>query len=196
MEPLPKSVTQLLIDWREGDETALNRLVPIVYEELRRLAHSYMRRERAGHTLQTAALINEAYIRLVDHKGMRWQNRYHFYGVAAQAMRRVLVDHARSRGYTKRGGDAQRVELDEVATVPQKQAADLIALDDALTDLAALDQRKSRIVEMRYFGGMSIEEIAEALGVSAATVNRDWKTAKAWLLRAISPEGAAKISLD
>lgn len=196
MEPSSKSVTQLLIEWRAGDETALDKLIPIVYEELRRLAHYYMRRERPDHTLQTSALINEAYIRLVDHKGMRWQNRAHFYGVAAQAMRRVLVDHARSRGYAKRGGGAQRVELDEATSVAQKQADDLIALDDALTGLATLDPRKSKIVELRYFGGMSVEETAEALGVSAVTILRDWKTAKAWLLRAISPQDSAEESCD
>lgn len=188
MAPSSKSVTQLLVDWRDGDETALDKLFPLVYKELRRLAHHYMRRERAGHTLQTSALVNEAYIRLVDHKGMRWQNRAHFYGVAAQAMRRILVDHARSRNYAKRGGSAQMVELDEAATVAQKQAADLVALDDALTGLEAFDPRKSQVVEMRYFGGMSVEETAEALGVSTVTVMRDWTSAKAWLLRAITDE--------
>jgi RNA polymerase sigma-70 factor, ECF subfamily len=191
MAPSSKSVTQLLIDWRDGDETALDKLFPLVYKELRRLAHHYMRRERAGHTLQTSALVNEAYIRLIDHKGMRWQNRAHFYGVAAQAMRRILVDHARSRNYDKRGGNAQMVELDEAAIVAQKQAADLVALDDALRGLAALDPRKSQIVEMRYFGGMSVAETAEALGVSTVTVMRDWSSAKAWLLRAITNEGRA-----
>lgn len=188
MTPSSKSVTQLLIDWRDGDETALDKLFPLVYKELRRLAHHYMRGERAGHTLQTSALVNEAYIRLVDHKGMRWQNRAHFYGVAAQAMRRILVDHARSRNYAKRGGSAQMVELDEAATVAQKQVAELIALDDALTGLAAIDPRKCQVVEMRYFGGMSVEETAEALGVSTVTVMRDWTSAKAWLLRAITNE--------
>jgi len=192
MEPSPKSVTQLLIDWRAGDETALNKLIPIVYGELRRLAHNYMRHERSGHTLQTSALINEAYIRLVDHKGMRWQNRKHFYAVAAQAMRRVLVDYARSRDTDKRGGGVRMVELDEAATVAQKQATDLMALNEALIELEALDPRKAKIVEMRYFGGMSIEEIAETLEVSTATVNREWKRAKLWLLRAIRPQDSAK----
>ncbi len=191
MAPSSKSVTQLLINWRDGDETALDKLFPLVYKELRRLAHHYMRRERRDHTLQTSALVNEAYIRLVDHKGMRWQNRAHFYGVAAQAMRRILVDHARSRNYAKRGGAAQMVELDEAATVAEKQAAELVALDDAMTGLAAIDPRKSRVVEMRYFGGMSVEETAEALGVSTVTVMRDWTSAKAWLLRAITNEERA-----
>lgn len=188
MTSSPKSITQLLIEWRDGDETALNRLIPLVYEELHRLAHHYMRRERPGHTLQTTALVNEAYIRLVDHKGMRWQNRAHFYAVAAQAMRRILVDYARSRDCAKRGGGANMVELEEAATVVQRQASDLVALDDALSELAALDPRKSQIVEMRYFGGMSVEEMAEVLRVSPITVMRDWSTAKAWLLRAMSPE--------
>jgi RNA polymerase sigma factor (TIGR02999 family) len=182
-----KSVTQLLIDWRDGDETALDKLMPLVYQELRRLAHRYMRRERPGHMLQTTALINEAYLKLVDHKGMRWQNRAHFYAVAAQAMRRILVDNARARKYAKRGGGAPMIELDEATTVAEKRATELVALDDALKDLAALDERKSRIVELRYFGGLSIDETAEVLNISAATVMRDWATAKAWLLREISP---------
>jgi RNA polymerase sigma factor (TIGR02999 family) len=186
MTSSPNSVTQLLMEWRDGDETALCKLIPIVHDELRRLAHYYMRRERAGHTLQTSALINEAYIRLVDHRGMRWQNRAHFYGVAAQAMRRVLVDHARSRGYLKRGGGVPTVPLDEAVLLSQKKASELIALDDALKDLESIDPEKSKIVEMRYFGGMTVEETAEALGVSPVTVMRHWSTAKAWLLRALS----------
>jgi RNA polymerase sigma-70 factor (ECF subfamily) len=188
MTSSPRSITQLLIEWRDGDETALDRLIPLVYDEMRRLARYYMRRERREHTLQTTALINEAYIRLVDHKGMRWQNRAHFYAVAAQAMRRILVDHARSRNYAKRGGGVRMVELDEAAAVVQEQAAEMVALDEALNDLAAFDPRQSKTVEMRYFGGMSVEETAEALGVSPVTVMRDWRAAKAWLLRAISPE--------
>jgi RNA polymerase sigma-70 factor, ECF subfamily len=188
MDSSQGSVTQLLIDWRNGDETALDKLIPIVHEELRRLAHYYMRRERPDHILQTSALINEAYIRLVDHKGMRWQNRAHFYAVAAQAMRRVLIDNARSRNYTKRGGGVNFVPLDEAADLAQKTVAELIALDDALTALASLDSRKSKIVEMRYFGGMSVEETSEALGISSVTVMRDWATAKAWLLREISSQ--------
>lgn len=186
MTPSPKSITQLLIEWRDGDEKALDRLIPLVHEELRRLAHHYMRRERPGHSFQTADLVNEAYLRLVDHKGMRWQNRAHFYGVAAQAMRQILVDHARARASIKRGGREDLVVLEETATKPQTQAADLIALEEALTSLAAMDPRKGKVVEMRYFGGMSVEETAEALGVSPVTVMRDWSTAKAWLLRALS----------
>ncbi|HXU35864.1 MAG TPA: sigma-70 family RNA polymerase sigma factor [Blastocatellia bacterium] len=185
MTPSPKSITELLIEWRDGDETALDQLMPLVYEELRRLARYYMRRERPSHTLQSAALVNEAYLRLVDHKGMRWQNRAHFYAVASQAMRRILVDHARSRQYLKRGGANKMVGLDEAANTVQKQAADVLALDDALNDLSAIDPRKSQIVEMRYFGGMTVEETAEVLGLSPVTVMRDWSTAKAWLLRAI-----------
>ena len=183
-----KSVTQLLIEWRDGDQTSLDKLMPLVYEEMRRLAHYYMRRERAGHTLQTSALVNEAYLRLVDHKNMRWQNRAHFFAIAAQAMRRVLIDHARSRQYAKRGGEAQMVELDEGTIAIQERAASLVALDDALTELAAFDLRKSQVVVLRYFGGMTVEETAEALGISPVTVMRDWSTAKAWLLRAISCE--------
>ncbi len=183
MNPDASNVTQLLLDWRAGDSGALDRLMPLVYEELRRMANYYLRRERANHTLQTAALVNEAYLRLVDHEGIAWQNRAHFFGVAAQAMRRILVDHARSRNYAKRGGGAYHVSLDEAATLVEERAAELIALDDALKQLAKIDLRKCRVVEMRYFGGLSVEETAEALGISAITVARDWNTAKAWLMR-------------
>jgi RNA polymerase sigma-70 factor (ECF subfamily) len=186
MTPSPKSITQLLIEWRDGDEKALDKLMPLVYQELNRLAHRYMRRERPGHSFQTNDLVNEAYIRLVDHKGMRWQNRAHFYAVAAQAMRRILIDRARTRASVKRGGELHPVDLEQANLTPQKQAAELVALDDALTDLATIDPRKASVVEMRYFGGMSVEETAEALGISPATVMRDWSTAKAWLLRALS----------
>ena len=186
---LPKNeVTQLLLRWSEGDKAALGKLMPLVYRELRRLAGHYMRRERPGHTLQASALVNEAYLRLVDYRRMQWQNRAHFFAVAAQAMRRVLVEHARSRQYAKRGGTAQRISLDDVAVLTDQQAAELVALDDALTSLEALDARKARIVELRYIGGLSIEETAETLGVSTATVERDWRSAKAWLYRAISQE--------
>ncbi|MBS1791365.1 MAG: sigma-70 family RNA polymerase sigma factor [Acidobacteria bacterium] len=181
-----QNITKLLVDWRNGDQEALNQLMPLVYEELRRMANYYMRNERQGHTLQTSALVNEAYLRLVDHENIQWQNRSHFFGLAAQAMRRILVDHARSRNYQKRGGGAEQVSLDEAATLAEDRAAELIALDEALQELAKFDQRKSRIVEMRYFGGLSGEEVAEALGVSTATVSRDWETAKAWLLRELS----------
>jgi len=184
MTSSPDSITKLLIEWRDGDETALNRLIPLVYEELHRMAHRHMRRERQEHTLQTTALINEAYLRLVDHKGIRWQNRAHFYGVAAQAMRRVLVDEARNHNTNKRRHD--RVNLEEAVLVLPKQAPDLVALDEALNDLAALDPRKTEVVVMKYFGGMKDKEIAEALGISTATVTREWSSAKLWLLKAMS----------
>ena len=186
MNPSSQSVTQLLLDWRNGDQTALDRLMPLVYEELRRIAGHYMRNERQGHTLQTSALVNEAYLRLVDHENIEWQNRAHFFGVAAQAMRRVLVDYARNRNYQKRGAGARKVSLDKAATVAEEHAAEMIALDDALGELAKIDERKCRVVELRYFGGLSVEETAEALGVSVQTVGRDWSTAKAWLLREMS----------
>ena len=186
MTPSPKSVTQLLIEWRDGDETARDKLFPLVYAELHRLAHSYMRRERAGHTLQTSALVNEAYIRLVDHKGMRWQNRAHFYAVAAQAMRRILVDRARHHLAARHGGGSRRVDLDEAALVAIQRAPEVIALDDALTALAALDPRQAQVVEMRHFVGLSAEETAEVLGVSPVTVNREWRAAKLWLFRELS----------
>lgn len=182
-------VTQLLLDWGNGDRAALDKLVPVVYQELRRLAAHYMRRERPGHTLQTSALVNEAYMRLIDYSQMRWQSRAHFFAVAAQAMRRILVEHARKRHFAKRGGGAVQVSFDEAAIVSQEQASDLVALDDALTSLEAMDQRKARIVELRYIGGLNIEETAEVLAISPATVQREWRAAKAWLYRAIN-EGA------
>jgi RNA polymerase sigma-70 factor (ECF subfamily) len=186
MTPTPGSITRLLVKWRAGDKTALDRLVPLVYREMRRLAGYYMRRQRADHSLQTSALINEAYLRLIDHKNMRWENRAHFYAVAAQAMRRILVDHARSRGYQKRGGGAIKVSFDEAVVGAEERAEELIALDDALKDLAVMDPRKSQIVELRYFGGLSVDETAEVIGVSPVTVMREWRSAKGWLLRAIS----------
>jgi RNA polymerase sigma factor (TIGR02999 family) len=179
-------ITGLLQEWRGGDRAAFDRLVPLVYRELRRLAGQYLRRQRPGQTLQTTALINEAYLRLLDHNNMRWENRAHFYAVAAQAMRRILVDRARKRGYAKRGGGALQVSLDEAALLADERAAELVALDDALRGLAELDPRKSRIVELRYFGGLSVEETAEVLGISAVTVMRDWRAAKGWLLRALT----------
>jgi RNA polymerase sigma-70 factor, ECF subfamily len=184
----PEELTQLLVAWGDGNQEALEKLMPLVYEELRRLAHNYMRREHPGHTLQTTALVNEAYFRLVDQKRMRWQNRAHFFAISAQLMRRILVDHARSHHYAKRGGGAHKVSLDEGAVVAQGQAADLIALDDALRSLAAIDERKSSIVELRFFGGLNIEETAEALKISPRTVMREWSMAKAWLYRTISYE--------
>jgi RNA polymerase sigma factor (TIGR02999 family) len=180
--PSTKEVTRLLVDWGNGDQEALDKLMPIIHEELRRLARHYMRRERPGHTLQTSALVNEAYLRLVDQK-VHWQNRSHFFGVAAQAMRRILVDHARAHHYAKRGGDAQKVSLDEAANLAQARASDLIALDDALTALTELDPQQGRIVELRFFGGLTIEETAEVLKISHATVEREWSMARAWLRR-------------
>lgn len=186
MIPSPPEVTQLLKDWGDGDKAALDKLMPLVYEELHRLAHQYMSRERTGHTLQTSALVNEAYFRLIDQKDVQWQNRAHFFGIAAQMMRRILVDHARSRASAKRGGIAHRVSLDEAMIVSEERAADVVALDDALKSLAEIDPRKSQIVELRFFGGLSIEETAEVLKVSPGTVMRDWTLAKAWLRRAVA----------
>jgi len=185
MAPSPEELTQLLLDWGNGDAAALERLTPLVYEELRRLAHQHMNRERQGHTLQTSALVHEAYLRLIEQRDVRWQNRAHFFSIASRLMRRILVDHARAHRYAKRGGGAVRVSLDQAALVSQERAGELVALDEALTSLAAIDQRKSQVVELRFFGGMSVEETAAALGVSPITVKRDWSTAKAWLYRAI-----------
>ena len=183
--PSPKDVTRLLVDWGNGNQAALDELIPLVHDELRRLAGRYMRRENPGHTLQTSALVNEAYLRLVDQKSVQWQNRAHFFGVAAQLMRRILVDHARSRSRAKRGGGAQMVSLAEQAVI-SREVADVIALDDALKNLAEMDLRKSQIVEMKFFGGLTTEEVAEVLKVTSRTVEREWRKAKAWLNRAIS----------
>jgi RNA polymerase sigma-70 factor, ECF subfamily len=188
--PSQNEVTQLLLDWRGGDRAAFDQLVPIVHRELVRLARHYMRGERDGHTLQTSALVNEAYIRLVDHTNIDWQNRAHFFGVAAQAMRRVLVDHARSRGYQKRGGGKRAVNLDDAALVAEERASELVALDDALGDLERFAPRKAQVVELRYFGGLTGEEIAEVLELSEATVQREWQAAKLWLLRALRASGS------
>ena len=181
----PKEVTQLLIEWSNGDHEALEQLVPLVYDELRRLASGYMRREGQGHTLQTSALINEAYLRLVDQKTVQLQNRAQFFGFAAQLMRRILVDHARSRSRIKRGGGARMVSLAEQAVI-SNDVAEVIALDDALKNLAEMDPRKAQIVEMKFFGGLTNEEVAEVLKVTSRTVEREWRKAKAWLHRAIS----------
>ena len=178
-----QDVTRLLARWRDGDEAALAQLVPIVHEELRRLAQRQMARERQGHTLQPTALVNEAYLRLVNLKQMQWQNRVHFFSMAARLMRRILVDFARSRGYQKRGGGAKQVSFTEALEVVDGQPTDVVALDDALEALAHVDDRKSRVVELRFFGGLSVEETAEVLNVSRETVKRDWKFAKMWLLR-------------
>jgi RNA polymerase sigma-70 factor (ECF subfamily) len=183
--PSCRDVTGLLQAWRDGDPGALNKLIPIVYEELHRLARHYLTRERTGHSLQTTALVNEAYMRLVDYKRMQWQNRAHFFAVSGQLMRRILVEHAR-RHNLKRGGDMQHVSLEEAAEVRSDRAADLAALDDALNALERLDPRKVQVVEMRFFGGLSVEETAEALKVSPVTVMRDWSTAKAWLYRELT----------
>ena len=179
-------VTQLLMAWNDGDQSALERLIPLVHAELHRIARRYMRNERAGHTLQTSALINEAYLRLIDAQQVHWQNRAHFFGIAAQLMRRVLVDFARSRGYKKRGGGALQVSLDETMVITKERGEDLVALDEALSALSELDERKGRVVEMRFFGGLSEKEIAEALTVSQETVRRDWRLAKSWLRRRLS----------
>ncbi len=182
----PKEITQLLVAWGNGDESALQDLTPLVYEELHRLAHRYMGRERAGHTLQTSALVNEAYVRLIDWKNVRWQSRAHFFGVSAQLMRRILVDFARARGYQKRGGGERAVTLDDAAVVTHSKGADMVALDEALVSLAELDERQSKVVELRFFGGLSVEETAEVLKVSPGTVRRDWRLARAWLHRELS----------
>jgi RNA polymerase sigma factor (TIGR02999 family) len=173
----------LLVAWGAGDQAALDRLIPLVHGELRRLAGRYMAGERPGHTLQASALVNEAYLRLFEIKRISWQNRAHFFAMSGQRMRRILVDHARARRYRKRGGGAPQVSLDNALTVYVEKGQDLIALDDALTALAAIDARKSEVVELRFFGGLSVAETAEALHVSPETVMRDWKMAKVWLLR-------------
>jgi RNA polymerase sigma factor (TIGR02999 family) len=179
-----KDVTQLLVDWGNGDRAALDELTPLVYHELRRLASRYMRREGPGHTLQPSALVNEAFLRLVDQRDVRWQSRAHFFGVAAQLMRRVLIDCARKRTSGKRGGGTLRVSVSEAAGVA-RQASEMIALDRALNDLAEMDPRKGRIVEMKFFGGLTTEEVASVLGVTPRTVEREWRAAKAWLHRAV-----------
>jgi RNA polymerase sigma factor (TIGR02999 family) len=177
----PDNVTLLLRKWSEGDKTALEDLTPLVYDELHRLAHQHMRRESAGHILQTSALINEAYLRLVDQPQIHWENRAHFFGIAARVMRRILVDEARKRDSTKRGGSVIHVTLNEAASVAQEQAANVVALDNALKALETIDARQGEIVELRFFGGLSIEETAEVLKVSPGTVMRDWTFARAWL---------------
>jgi RNA polymerase sigma factor (TIGR02999 family) len=184
----PEEITRLLLAWGEGDELALAALTPLVYAELRRRAHRYMGGERAGHTLQTTALVNEAYLRLVDSQNVRWQNRAHFFAVSAELMRRILVDFARARGYQKRGGGAPHVELDETAVVANDRGAEMVALDEALKALAELNARQVRVVELRYFGGLSDAEIAEVLDVSVGTVRRDWTLARAWLKRELSKQ--------
>lgn len=182
--PPPADVTDLLQQWADGDESVLDRLLPLVERELHRLAHAYLSRERPGHTLQTTALVNEAYVLLVRQRS-RWQNRHHFFGIAARLMRRILVDHARRLAYAKRGGGALTLPLEEACVIGEQRADQLVALDDALSSLARVDERKSRVVELRYFGGLSVEETAEVLGVHPDTVTRDWRGARAYLRRAI-----------
>lgn len=191
MTPSPQEVTEWLIAWSQGDEAALNQLIPLVHEELRRLAKRYMRRERGqrpGHTLQTTALVNEAYLRLIDASQVQWRNRTHFFAISARLMRRILVDYARAHSYAKRGGGAQHIPLDEAAVFTKESAPDLVALDDALDALTRIDERKTRVIELRFFGGLTIEETAEVLKVSPDTVMRDWRLAKSWLMRELSGE--------
>jgi len=185
------SPTALLLAWGQGDQAAFDQLVPLIHDELRKLARRQMSHERQGHTLQATALVNEAYLRLIDVTRMQWQNRAHFFAMSARVMRRILVDAARAKGYQKRGGGAQRVTFDDALVVSEEPGRDLVALDDALQALAAVDTRKGQVVEMRFFGGLSVEETAEALHVSGDTVMRDWRLAKAWLLRELRGESPA-----
>lgn len=184
------NLTGLLVEWSEGDKAALSRLMPLVYDELRRMAHRYVQRERDGHTLQTSALVNEAYLRLAGQQNVDWQNRAHFFGVTAQVMRHILIDHARRRRYAKHGGEVQQIPIEDVAEMSLQRASELIALEEALDELAKLDQRKSRVVELRYFGGLSLEETAAVLKISMMTVRRDWRAAKAWLYRRVKADSA------
>ena len=186
--PASSEVTQLLLAWNNGDQSAFDRLIPLVHSELHRLARRYMRDERAGHLLQTTALVNEAYLRLIDARKAQWQNRAHFFGIAARLMRRILVDFARQRNYQKRSGGSHRVALEEALTLSSNRFSDVVALDEALSALAEVDERKSRVVEMRFFGGLSEREIASALTISPETVRRDWRLARSWLLRWLSEE--------
>ena len=188
--PRQHEITELLAEWREGNQSALDELYPLVYNELHRLARRYMSRERKGHILQTTALINEAYVRLVDQKNVKWANRSHFFAISAQIMRRILIDHARRHAYAKRGGGAQHVSLEEAATVTPDQGHELIRLDEALKSLAEMDPRRSQVVEMRYFGGLNNEEIAGVLQISENTVTRDWNMARAWLYQQLTGSGA------
>ncbi len=186
-----EQVTSLLLRWRAGDKAALDALMPLVYGELRRLAHLYLQRERPGHTLQSTALVHEAYARLVDQNVPDWQNRAHFFAVAAHLMREILVDYARARRAAKRGGGACKLSLDDAGAEPQPTDVDLIALDDALQDLAKIDPQQSRVVELRFFGGLSIEDTSEVLGISSSTVKRDWNTARVWLFRELDRTASA-----
>ena len=182
------NLTGLLSEWRQDDKAALNKLVPLVYDELRRIAHRYVQRERNGHTLGTTALVNEAYLRLAGQKKIQWQNRTHFFAVTAQVMRHVLIDHARRRHYAKHGGDVQRVSLAEAELMSRERARELVELDEALDELAKIDLRKSKVIELRYFGGLGLQETADVLEISMMTVRRDWRAAKAWLFRRMKAE--------
>ena len=186
MSTSPQAVTQLLVDWGNGDHQALEKLTPLVYQELKRLAARYLRRERREHTLQSTALVHEAWLRLIDQNHVHWQNRAQFFGIAAEMIRRILIDHARNRQAAKRGDGAIKLSLDEALGAPDRRDFDLVALDDALKDLAKLDPKQGQLVELRFFAGLSIEESAEVLGVSPATVKREWAVAKAWLYRELS----------
>lgn len=186
MDSGPPTITQLLVQWSSGDQQALDQLTPLVYDELRQMARTYLRRERSDHTLQATALVHEAYLRLIDQHSVSWQNRAHFFGVASQMMRRILVNHALARAAEKRGGGTERLSLDETVSFADQRELDLIALDEALKELERLDPQQTRIVELRFFGGLSIEETAEALKVSPATVKRDWSTARLWLRRQLA----------
>lgn len=188
--PARHQITELLAEWREGNQSALDELYPLVYDELHRLARRYMSRERKDHTLQTTALINEAYVRMVDQKNVNWANRSHFFAISAQIMRRILIDHARRHGYAKRGGGAQQVSLEEVAAIVPDQGRELVRLDEALKTLAERDPRRSQVVELRYFGGLNNEEIAGVLHVSENTVTRDWNMARAWLYQQLTENAA------
>ena len=188
METSPHQVTKLLQQWNHGDEAALEKLLPVIYHELQKLAGGYLRNERPGHTLQPTALINEAYLRLIGQHFPEWQNRKHFYGVAAQLMRQILVEHARAHSAAKRGSGAENLSLDEALTYTQEKASELVALDDALKALAQFDERKARLIELRYFGGLSLEETAEVLDISIATIGREMRLAHAWLHRELAKE--------
>ena len=190
-KPQQHEITQLLAEWSDGNQSALDELYPLVYEELHKLARRYMSRERKGHTLQTTALINEAYVRLVDQRNVHWANRSHFFAISAQIMRRILIDHARRHAYAKRGGGAQQVSLEEVAIVAAEKSAEIIRLDEALKILAKMDPRRCHVVELRYFGGLSNEEIAGVLKVSENTVTRDWNLARAWLHQQLTGSAAS-----
>jgi RNA polymerase sigma-70 factor, ECF subfamily len=186
--PLPNEITERLIAWGAGDRAALDQLLPIVYQELRRMAGNYLRRENPGHTLQPTALVHEAWLRLIDQTRVDWRNRAQFFGVAARMMRRILVDHAKAKHREKRGGDMIKLSLDDLINLSQERTADILALNDALDELTRIDERKSRVVELRFFGGFGVEEIAQILEVSPETVTRDWKMAKAWLYQQIRRE--------